>query len=51
VPVAQEPFDLVMAPGEPAVGPLLTLLEDAEFRAQVVALGGYSVEETGRRIA
>jgi putative molybdopterin biosynthesis protein len=50
VPVAQEPFDLVMAPGEPAVAPLLELLEDPEFRAQVVALGGYSVEETGRRI-
>jgi putative molybdopterin biosynthesis protein len=51
VPVAREPFDLVMAPGEPAVAPLLALLEDEAFRAQVEALGGYSVAETGRRIA
>jgi putative molybdopterin biosynthesis protein len=51
VPVAREPFDLVMAPGEPAVAPLLALLGDAEFRAQVEAMGGYSVEETGRRVA
>ena len=51
VPVAREPFDLVMAPGEPAVAPLLALLADADFRAQVMALGGYSVDETGRRIA
>lgn len=51
VPVAREPFDLVMAPGEPAVAPLLALLEDADFRTQVEALGGYSVAETGRRVA
>ena len=48
VPVAREPFDLVMAPGEPAAAPLLELLGDAEFRAQVEALGGYSTEEMGR---
>jgi len=51
VPVTREPFDLVMAPGEPAVAPLLELLEDSELKAQVQALGGYSVAETGRRIA
>ena len=51
VPVAREPFDLVMAPGEPAVAPLLELLADAGFKGQVEALGGYSVAETGRRIA
>jgi putative molybdopterin biosynthesis protein len=51
VPVAREPFDLVMAPGEPAVAPLLALLADDGFKAQVEALGGYSVAETGRRIA
>jgi putative molybdopterin biosynthesis protein len=51
VPVAREPFDLVMAPGEPAVEPLLALLEDAGFKAQVEAMGGYSTEETGRRVA
>ena len=50
VPVAHEPFDLVMLPGEPAVAPLLELLEDDEFRAQVEAMGGYSTAETGRRI-
>jgi putative molybdopterin biosynthesis protein len=51
VPVAREPFDLVMAPGEPAVAPLLALLDDADFRAQVERLGGYSLTETGRRVA
>jgi molybdopterin molybdotransferase/putative molybdopterin biosynthesis protein len=51
VPVAREPFDLVMAPGEPAVAPLLALLDDADFRAQVEEMGGYSVTETGRRVA
>jgi len=51
VPVAREPFDLVMAPGEPATAPLLALLDDADFRAQVQALGGYDLTETGRRVA
>jgi len=51
VPVAREPFDLVMAPGEPAVAPLLALLEDAGFKRQVEALGGYATGETGRRVA
>ncbi|HET8950630.1 MAG TPA: molybdopterin biosynthesis protein [Solirubrobacteraceae bacterium] len=50
VPVAREPFDLVMHPGERAVTPLLALLDDEEFRAGVEALGGYSTAETGRRI-
>jgi putative molybdopterin biosynthesis protein len=47
----REPFDLVMAPGEPAVAPLLALMEEPGFREQVEALGGYSTAETGRRIA
>jgi putative molybdopterin biosynthesis protein len=51
VPVAREPFDLVMMPGEPAVAPLLELMGDDDFRAQVEALGGYSTAEMGRRIA
>jgi putative molybdopterin biosynthesis protein len=51
VPVAREPFDLVMAPGEPAVAPLLELLGDDAFKAQVEALGGYATEETGARVA
>jgi len=51
VPVAREPFDLVMMPGEPAVAPLLELMGDDDFRTQVEALGGYSTAEMGRRIA
>ena len=51
VPVAREPFDLVTLPGEPALVPLLELLEERDFRAQVEAMGGYSTAETGRRIA
>ena len=39
-----------MLPGEPAVAPLLALMEDDDFRAQVEALGGYSTEATGQRI-
>ncbi len=50
VGVAREPFDLVMLPDEPAVAPLLTLMEDPDFRRQVEALGGYSTESTGQRI-
>jgi putative molybdopterin biosynthesis protein len=50
VPVAREPFDLVMRPGEPAVAPLLALMDDDGFRTQVEAMGGYSTAETGRRI-
>ena len=51
VPVAREPFDLVMRPGEPAVLPLLALMQDHDFHAQVEAMGGYSTTETGRQIA
>jgi hypothetical protein len=40
-----------MAPGEPAVAPLLELLADDEFLGHVEAMGGYSVQETGRRVA
>ena len=50
VHVAREPFDLVLKPGEPAAAPLLTLIEGQDFRAQVEAMGGYSTDETGRRI-
>jgi putative molybdopterin biosynthesis protein len=50
LPVAREPFDLVMAPGEPAAAPLLALLAEPEFRVRIEALGGYATEETGRRI-
>jgi putative molybdopterin biosynthesis protein len=53
VPVAREPYDLVMAAdtvADPILAPLWTLLEDPGFRAAVEELGGYSTEETGRRI-
>jgi putative molybdopterin biosynthesis protein len=54
VPVAHEPYDLVMAQAtleDPLLAPLWDLLAEPGFRAQVEALGGYSTEETGRRIA
>lgn len=50
IPVAREPFDLVMLPHEPAVAPLLELLGDDDFRRQIEAMGGYSTADTGRRI-
>ena len=53
VPVAREPYDLVMAAdtvADPILAPLWTLLADPGFRAAVEELGGYSTEETGRRI-
>jgi putative molybdopterin biosynthesis protein len=53
VPVAQEPYDLVL-PAETVaderLAPLWTLLDRAEFRASVEALGGYSCAETGKRV-
>jgi putative molybdopterin biosynthesis protein len=53
VPVAQEPYDLVLrADGltDDRLAPLWDLLDRADFRAEVEALGGYSCTETGRRI-
>jgi putative molybdopterin biosynthesis protein len=53
VPVAQEPYDLVLRTGtqaEELLAPLWALLEQPGFRAEVEALGGYSCAETGRRI-
>jgi putative molybdopterin biosynthesis protein len=53
VPVAQEPYDLVLRADTveaPLLEPLWALLADPEFRARVEALGGYSCTETGRRI-
>jgi putative molybdopterin biosynthesis protein len=53
VPVAQEPYDLVLRVSglsEVLLTPLWELLERADFRAEVEALGGYSCAETGRRI-
>jgi putative molybdopterin biosynthesis protein len=53
VPVAREPYDLVFTAethDEPVLRPLLDLLGDDRFRAEVEALGGYSAEEMGRRV-
>jgi molybdopterin molybdotransferase/putative molybdopterin biosynthesis protein len=53
VPVAQEPYDLVLRTDDLAgdlLAPLWTLLETADFRAGVEALGGYSCREMGRRV-
>jgi putative molybdopterin biosynthesis protein len=53
VPVAQEPYDLVLTPqtyDSPLLAPLWTLLADHDFRTSIDALGGYSSAETGRRV-
>jgi putative molybdopterin biosynthesis protein len=53
VPVTEEPYDLVLEAAtldDPIVAPLLALLDDAAFRDAIVAMGGYSTRETGRRI-
>jgi putative molybdopterin biosynthesis protein len=50
VPVATEPYDLVIAEMIPLVEPLLELLADTAFRAEVAGLGGYDVNEMGRRV-
>ncbi|MCL2586056.1 MAG: molybdopterin biosynthesis protein [Streptosporangiales bacterium] len=53
VPIATEPYDLVVAPGaleSPQLAPLWSLLESDRFKAAVEDLGGYSAAEMGRRI-
>jgi molybdopterin molybdotransferase/putative molybdopterin biosynthesis protein len=53
VPVAHEPYDLVVAPGAvdgPQLAPLWSLLRDPGFQSSVEALGGYSAREMGRRL-
>jgi putative molybdopterin biosynthesis protein len=53
VPIAQEPYDLVLdraiAESE-RLAPLWTLMKAPEFRTAVEALGGYDTREMGRRI-
>jgi putative molybdopterin biosynthesis protein len=54
VPVAREPYDLVLERElveSELLAPLWSLLESADFRSQVDALGGYDTAEMGRRIA
>jgi putative molybdopterin biosynthesis protein len=53
VPVAQEPYDLVLRADsltDDRLAPLWDLLDRTDFRDEVEALGGYSCAETGRRI-
>ncbi|HEX6467944.1 MAG TPA: molybdopterin biosynthesis protein [Streptosporangiaceae bacterium] len=53
VPVAQEPYDLVLRTDsltDDRLVPLWDLLDRTDFRDEVEALGGYSCAETGRRI-
>ena len=53
VPVTQEPYDLVVAPGameSPLLAPLWSLLHSDRFQAAVTELGGYSTKEMGRRL-
>jgi putative molybdopterin biosynthesis protein len=53
VPVAQEPYDLVLERAmidSDLLHPLWELLAAPEFRAEVDALGGYETAEMGRRI-
>jgi putative molybdopterin biosynthesis protein len=53
VPLATEPYDLVVAPGafsSPQLAPLWSLLESDRFKSAVEDLGGYSAADMGRRI-
>ena len=53
VPVAQEPYDLVLQAADlenELLTPLWTLLDAEEFRDEVTALGGYDTTEMGRRL-
>lgn len=53
VPLAEEPFDLVMARGsleDDRVAAVLALLDDADLRRDIDALGGYDTARTGERI-
>ena len=53
VPVAQEPYDLVLerrAAESERLAPLWALMETVEFRGAVETLGGYDTSEMGRRI-
>ncbi|MGH3168692.1 MAG: molybdopterin biosynthesis protein [Trebonia sp.] len=53
VPLATEPYDLVVAPGaleSPQLAPLRALLRSDRFKSAVEDLGGYSAREMGRRV-
>jgi putative molybdopterin biosynthesis protein len=53
VPLATEPYDLVVAPGaleSPQLAPFWALLRSDRFKASVEELGGYSAKEMGRLV-
>jgi len=53
VPVAQEPYDLVLLKDsieDELLAPLWGVLDSADFRRAVTELGGYDTTEMGRRI-
>lgn len=53
VPLATEPYDLVVAPGAldpPQLAPLWALLRSDRFKESVEELGGYSAKDMGRRV-
>jgi putative molybdopterin biosynthesis protein len=53
VPLATEPYDLVIAPGaleSPQLAPFWALLRSDRFKASVEELGGYSAKEMGRHV-
>ncbi|HZI97887.1 MAG TPA: molybdopterin biosynthesis protein, partial [Actinomycetales bacterium] len=53
VPVAEEPYDLVLDAGvvdDDLLVPLWAQLASAGFRRRIEALGGYSTRETSRRV-
>ena len=53
VPIAHEPYDLVLeraTADSDLLAPLWALMETADFRTAVQALGGYDTREMGRRI-
>lgn len=54
VPVSKEPYDLVLMEkslDDELLAPLFDLLDSADFRESVNALGGYDTAEMGRRVA
>jgi putative molybdopterin biosynthesis protein len=53
IPLATEPYDLVVAPGameSPQLAPLWALLASDRFKTAVEDLGGYCAKEMGRRL-
>lgn len=53
VPVAQEPYDLVLDAGsldDPLLAPLWALLASPTFHTSVRELGGYDTQESGTRV-